>query len=158
MRITKKKALATVAVASVVALGAGSAYAFWTTAGTGSGSASVGTDAGFSIAGDITPALLLDQARPFNITVTNNASFAQHLSALTFDFTPSNSNCLKSWFTLVQPTIPGQVAASPLDRTQPANDLEFFALGQMEVTPKMMDAFQKGAGIAGPFGYIIDLN
>jgi pilus assembly protein CpaC len=59
---------------------------------------------------------------------------------------------------LVQPTVPGQVAASPLDRTQPANDLEFFALGQMEVTPKMMDAFQKGSGIAGPFGYIIDLN
>jgi len=59
---------------------------------------------------------------------------------------------------LVQPTVPGQVVATPLDRTQPANDLEFFALGQMEVTPKMMDAFQKGSGIAGPFGYIIDLN
>jgi pilus assembly protein CpaC len=59
---------------------------------------------------------------------------------------------------LVQPSDPSQVAASPLDRTQPANDLEFFALGQMEVTPKMMDAFQKGSGVIGPFGFIIDLN
>ena len=58
---------------------------------------------------------------------------------------------------LVQPSVPGQVAATPLDQTQPANDVEFFALGQMEVTPKMIQGFQSGAGVAGPFGYIIDL-
>jgi pilus assembly protein CpaC len=59
---------------------------------------------------------------------------------------------------LVQPTVPGQVLQTPLDQTRPANDVEFFALGQMEVTPKMMDAFQKGSGIAGPYGFIIDLD
>ena len=37
-------------------------------------------------------------------------------------------------------------------------DFEFFALGQMEVTPKMMDAFQKGSGVVGPYGFIIDLD
>ena len=58
---------------------------------------------------------------------------------------------------LVQPSVPGQVAATPLDQTQPANDVEFFALGQMEVTPKMIQGFQSGAGVAGPFSYIIDL-
>jgi pilus assembly protein CpaC len=58
---------------------------------------------------------------------------------------------------LVRPSTPGQVVASPLDQTQPANDVEFFALGQLEVTPKMLDAFAAGAGIAGPYGYIIDL-
>ncbi|HWA19933.1 MAG TPA: type II and III secretion system protein family protein [Devosia sp.] len=58
---------------------------------------------------------------------------------------------------LVQPSAPGQVAASPLDQTQPANDVEFFALGQMEVTSKMIKGFQSGEGIAGPYGYIIDL-
>ena len=42
-------------------------------------------------------------------------------------------------------------------RPQPANDAEFFALGQMEVTPKMLKTFQSGAGVAGPYGYIIDL-
>lgn len=58
---------------------------------------------------------------------------------------------------LVQPSTPAQVAASPLDQTLPANDAEFFALGQMEVTPKMIQSFQSGAGVAGPYGYIIDL-
>lgn len=58
---------------------------------------------------------------------------------------------------LVQPMVPGQVAATPLDQTQPANDFEFFALGQMEVTPRMIKDFQNGAGVVGPYGYIIDL-
>lgn len=58
---------------------------------------------------------------------------------------------------LVQPLTPREVAATPLDQTQPANDLEFFALGQMEVTPKMLKRFQTGAGVVGPYGYIIDL-
>ena len=58
---------------------------------------------------------------------------------------------------LVQPSAPGQTIATPLDGTQPANDAEFFALGQMEVTPKMLKAFQTGAGVAGPYGYMIDL-
>jgi pilus assembly protein CpaC len=58
---------------------------------------------------------------------------------------------------LVQPLTPGQVAATPLDQTRPANDFEFFALGQMEVTPKMIKNFQTGEGVIGPYGYIIDL-
>lgn len=58
---------------------------------------------------------------------------------------------------LVQPSTPGQVLASPLATTLPANDVEFFALGQMEVTPKMLEKFQSGDGVAGPYGFIIDL-
>ncbi len=58
---------------------------------------------------------------------------------------------------LVQPNAPNQVAATPLDQTQPANDVEFFALGQMEVTPKMLQDFQHGGGVKGPYGYMIDL-
>lgn len=58
---------------------------------------------------------------------------------------------------LVKPTRPGQVAASPLDRTLPANDLEFFALGKMEVTPEMIEKFVSGAEVPGPHGHIINL-
>lgn len=58
---------------------------------------------------------------------------------------------------LVQPSVPGQVAMSPLETSLPANDVEFFALGQMEVTPKMIKKFQTGDGALGPYGYIIDL-
>jgi pilus assembly protein CpaC len=58
---------------------------------------------------------------------------------------------------LVRPDTPGQVAASPLDRTMLANDAEFFGHGKLEVTPEMLEDFQSGAGIKGPYGYIIDL-
>lgn len=58
---------------------------------------------------------------------------------------------------LVQPSAPGERVASPLDATLPANDLQFFLLGQLEVTPKMIRDFKSGAGVVGPYGYIIDL-
>lgn len=76
-----------------------------------------------------------------------SSSFQKHDTELVVIVTPR----------LVQPSTPGQIAATPLDATQPANDLEFFALGQMEVTPKMLKGFQSGAGVVGPYGYIIDL-
>jgi len=76
-----------------------------------------------------------------------SSSFQKHETELVVIVTPR----------LVQPSNPGQNIATPLDGTQPANDAEFFALGQMEVTPKMLKAFQSGAGAAGPYGYIIDL-
>jgi len=58
---------------------------------------------------------------------------------------------------LVQPAVPGQVLASPLDSSAPANDVQFFGLGQMEVSRQMQRNFVSGAGVSGPFGYIIDL-
>lgn len=76
-----------------------------------------------------------------------SSSFQKHDTELVVIVTPR----------LVQPSVPGQIAATPLDATQPANDLEFFALGQMEVTPKMLKSFQTGNGVVGPYGYIIDL-
>jgi hypothetical protein len=44
-----------------------------------------------------------------------------------------------------------------LDNTVLANDLEFFGKGKLEVTPKMIQDFQSGAGVTGPYGYIINL-
>lgn len=76
-----------------------------------------------------------------------SSSFQKHDTELVVIVTPR----------LVQPSTPGQQVATPFDQTLPANDVEFFALGQMEVTPKMIDAFQSGTGVAGPYGYIIDL-
>jgi pilus assembly protein CpaC len=58
---------------------------------------------------------------------------------------------------LVRPDTPGQVVATPLDGSLPANDVDFFANGKLEVTPKTIEDFQTGAGVSGPFGYIIDL-
>ncbi len=58
---------------------------------------------------------------------------------------------------LVRPDTPDQLAASPLDATLPANDVDFFAHGKLEVTPKMIQDLQTGAGVTGPYGYIINL-
>ncbi len=76
-----------------------------------------------------------------------SSSFQKHDTELVVIVTPR----------LVRPSTPDQIVASPLDSTRPANDLEFFALGQMEVTPKMLKRFESGDGVAGPYGYIIDL-
>jgi pilus assembly protein CpaC len=76
-----------------------------------------------------------------------SSSFQKHDTELVVIVTPR----------FVQPGTPNQVLASPLDQTVPANDAQFFALGQMEVTPAMLKGFQSGAGVVGPYGYIIDL-
>jgi pilus assembly protein CpaC len=109
----------------------------------------------FSVAGLLQSGTELNQDQlpwlgdvPILGSLFKSSSFQKHDTEMVVIVTPR----------LVQPTVPGQVLATPLDQTRPANDMEFFALGQMEVTPKMMDAFQKGSGIAGPYGFIIDLD
>ena len=59
---------------------------------------------------------------------------------------------------LVRPDKPGQVAASPLDGARTSNDVEFFMLGQLEVTKAMIKSYENGDGVVGPFGHIIDLD
>ena len=53
-----------------------------------------------------------------------SSSFQKHDTELVVIVTPR----------LVRPSTPGQAVATPLDQTRPANDVEFFALGQMAVT------------------------
>jgi pilus assembly protein CpaC len=59
---------------------------------------------------------------------------------------------------LVRPSVPGQDPASPLDQARSSNDVEFFLLGQMEVTKKMIKSYENGDGVVGPFGHMIDLD
>jgi pilus assembly protein CpaC len=75
-----------------------------------------------------------------------SSSYQKHETELVVIVTPR----------LVQPSAPGQTVATPLDQTAPANDPEFFALGKIEVTSKMLDSFRTGAGAKGPYGYIMD--
>jgi len=56
---------------------------------------------------------------------------------------------------LVAPAAPGQVLASPLDSRQPANDVDFFLNGQMEVRKRYNDYVNAGGDIKGPYGHII---
>jgi len=56
---------------------------------------------------------------------------------------------------LVAPAVPGQVLASPLDSRLPANDVDFFLNGQMEVRKRYNDYVNSGGDIKGPYGHII---
>lgn len=109
----------------------------------------------FSVAGLLQSGTTMNQDQlpwlgdvPILGSLFKSSSFQKHDTELVVIVTPR----------LVQPTVPGQVVATPLDQTQVANDVEFFALGKMEVTNKMVEGFQKGDGVVGPFGFIIDLD
>lgn len=56
---------------------------------------------------------------------------------------------------LVAPAVPGQVLASPLDSRQPANDVDFFLNGQMDVRKRYNDYVNSGGDIKGPYGHMI---
>jgi pilus assembly protein CpaC len=56
---------------------------------------------------------------------------------------------------LVAPAVPGQALASPLDSRLPANDVDFFLNGQMEVKKRYNDYVNSGGEVKGPYGHII---
>lgn len=56
---------------------------------------------------------------------------------------------------LVAPAVPGQRLASPLDSRLPANDVDFFLNGQMEVRKRYDDYVNSGGDVKGPYGHII---
>ncbi|MGY4602853.1 pilus assembly protein CpaC [Bradyrhizobium sp. USDA 4474] len=56
---------------------------------------------------------------------------------------------------LVAPAVPGQQLASPLDSRLPANDVDFFLNGQMEVKKRYNDYVNSGGDLKGPYGHII---
>ncbi len=59
---------------------------------------------------------------------------------------------------LVRPARPGDVLRTPLDTPKPANDSEFFGLGQAEITPAMKRKLKGGPNGAPPaVGHILDV-
>jgi pilus assembly protein CpaC len=58
---------------------------------------------------------------------------------------------------LVRPANPGEKLATPLDNTRPADDVEMFGLGLLEVNKDMLRKYRDGEGLIGPYGHIVDL-
>jgi pilus assembly protein CpaC len=59
---------------------------------------------------------------------------------------------------LVRPARPGDVLRTPLDDSRPANDPEFFLLGQSEITVPMDRRIRgRSDGRPGPIGHILDV-
>lgn len=57
---------------------------------------------------------------------------------------------------VVRPVKPGEQLATPFDKTRPANDPEFFVLGQLEVNKDMIRKYETGDGVIGPYGHMLD--
>jgi hypothetical protein len=86
MRITKKKLVATAAGATVVLAGGGLALAYWTTAGSGSGSATTGGSSPFAVAVAAPAGTALSPNGPIDhvvFTVTNNDAGYEKVNAAT---------------------------------------------------------------------------
>src|SRR5579872_3654734 len=81
-KITKKRALIALAVVGVLAAG-GSALAYFTAAGSGSGTASVGTSSAVSLAGTITGTLYpAGNPASVSVVVTNNGAGSQYVNSV----------------------------------------------------------------------------
>jgi pilus assembly protein CpaC len=78
-------------------------------------------------------------------TLFRSSSYQQEETDLVIIVTPR----------LVVPEVPGQQLASPLDSRLPANDVDFFLNGQMEVRKRYNDYVNSGGEVKGPYGHII---
>ncbi len=58
---------------------------------------------------------------------------------------------------LVRPASPDQQLATPFDNSRPGNDVDFFLMGDMEVSNDVIGYFESGGEKEGPFGHIIPM-
>lgn len=80
-------------------------------------------------------------------TLFRSSSFQEEETDLVIIVTPH----------LARPAKPGQPLRTPLDAKRPSNDVEFFLLGNLEVSNDMQRRFIEGTGVNGPFGHIVDV-
>jgi pilus assembly protein CpaC len=59
---------------------------------------------------------------------------------------------------LVRPATPAEHLATPLDKRLPANDIDLFLYGKMELPKRYFDYVASGGNVQGPYGYIIAVN
>jgi hypothetical protein len=116
--LSRKTALVAAGGAAVVALSATAAFAYWTTGGSGSGSAATGTAQSVTITqlGTVTGLVPGGASQPVDFTITNPASTAQYVSSVTVavksgwtaQADSSKPACSAADFTIVQPTAVNQ--------------------------------------------------
>jgi hypothetical protein len=105
LSITRKK-IAVVSTVAVMGLGGGIAYAFFTSTGSSTGNASVGSATTWTVAvaNDTTHSLYPGSgSESLAYTITNAGTGNQQLSTITASVADSGS-CLGSWFTAVPTT------------------------------------------------------
>lgn len=92
-----------------VLVGGGFAAAYWTTSGSATGSGTVGTDAGVTVAqnSSVTGLVPGGAAQALDFTVTNNSATTNvQISSVVIGFGTFGAGCSAADFTLVQPSKP----------------------------------------------------
>jgi hypothetical protein len=102
-KFTKKRVLAALSVVSILVV-AVAAYAYWTTSGSGNGSATAGSDAGVTVAGDPANGIYPGSNVAVSTVITNSSSTqAQQVSNLhvtiSIDSAHATAGCLAADFT-----------------------------------------------------------
>ena len=99
----RKRVFAALGVVGALALAA-VAFAYWTTSGSGYGSATAGSDAGVTVAGDPANGIYPGGSVAVTTTITNSSSTqSQYITNLhvtiSIDATHAGDGCDASWFT-----------------------------------------------------------
>ena len=146
---SKKRVVLAAIIAVALAIASGVAYAYFTSSGSNTGSAGVGSDSGLQVDQVGAPANLQPDGVAHGITVrvTNNAAFQQSLKALTITVkSTGDAGCLSTWFTVVSPSITSPPIV--LDATGGANDSIDLSDGSIAMNPSAQDQDAcKGADI-----------
>jgi hypothetical protein len=101
-KFSKKQYLVAGAAAVIVAAGTGAAYAYWSSTGGGSGTASVGAGTNDLVAaGDASTALVPGGSSAIDFTITNtNTTTSEHYTSVTYSIDTGVVGCLASDFTI----------------------------------------------------------
>ena len=103
-KFTRKRRLIALGAIGVLCDRGRRSVAYWTTSGSGSGSATAGSDAGVTVAGDPSDGIYPGGSVPVTTTVTNSSSTqAQYVTnlhvAISVDSTHADDGCAAGWFT-----------------------------------------------------------
>lgn len=117
--LKRKKGIAALAAAVVVAIGAIGAFAYFTSTGSGSGSATVGSASTMVLSSPNVGTLYPGSGTvPVTVTINNPGTGSQYVGTISGTVT-TQGGCLGSWFTVAPITYNAQVAggASPTANT-----------------------------------------
>lgn len=113
-KLTKKsRVIAVVASVALVAVGGGTAFAYWTTTGSGTGTAANSTGGGtVTLHASFAAGLAPGNSVPVTYTADNSTNTGTVVGVLTASVTTSVTGCLPAWFTVSADTSNTAVAAN----------------------------------------------
>ncbi len=122
LNIFRKRTLVGAVLAALVLLGALGAYAYWTTGGSGSGSATAGTTTdNLTIASSLVTGVTPGSSTPVTVMLTNPNSYSVHVDTVSTVITTSDVGCLPAGFTFPAKVMNTTIA--PLGTASFAQDL-----------------------------------